>query len=341
MLIYDGVYIKLSWLFNDYIKEGDTAAREPMIQGGRIINVKHASHLYDVITDNGMVMPDIPLMLPYVSNEMGQGINIIPEVGTRCVVVNTINGEDFIMGFLIPSGTSQEIPQEADNLPRGSTEESLKAPDDESTLKIVSGEQEFAENNSSKISRKREKGQIEQKNADSYLGRSGRRSPDLLPGDIEFKTSYGNMLRILSDGIIELIAQDGQCLTQYIPIPGENLIFTLADILDVCLPSGRFLWESDIVDTRAGRLSLEIKSNIDSDADVTIRLGQDKEGTENRIQVTVGESFDLTIDNEGKATIKAKELNIEVDGKADVKCKSAKLESKGRVEIKGSLIDLN
>jgi hypothetical protein len=330
-----------SWLFGDSMQEGETANRRPMIQGGRIINVKHISHLYDVITDNGMIMPDIPLMLPYVSNEVGQGINIIPEVGTRCLVVNTVNGEDFIMGFLVPSGTSQEIDKPINSLPKDATEEVLKAKDEATAQKIVSGEQKFAENNLDKIERNATRSRIEQKNTDSYLGRSGRRSSDLLPGDFEFKTSYGSMVRILSDGVVEIIAQDGQCLTQYIPVPGENLIFTLTDILKCDLPAGKLIWESDVINTRAGRLTLEIKSNIDEEADVTIRLGQDKKGTDNRVEVSVGTEFNMAIDNQGEATIKAKEVKFEVDGKIDVECKSVKVNSKGRIKINGSQIDLN
>lgn len=276
--------------------EGLTAFSPILLQAGRIVNINTTTHSYDVVTDNGYQMKDLPIMYPYVSNEKGQGINYIPEVGTRCLVCNTINGEDFIMGFIIPVGTGSAV---------------------------VTNE-------------------VDQKNLDSYQGRSGNRSSDLLPGDVELRTVDGNSVRVLTGGLVEIVSAEGQCLTKYIPKAGENLIFTKSDIIEHVLGSGDLLWSTDNTN-RTGSLEFNLKSNIDLDEpDVTIKMGS--AASDGGLDIVVGAQGTqaiLTFNEDGEVSIECQKVTVTAEKDATIDCKNANIRASSQVRVTAGLINLN
>lgn len=267
------------------------------VQAGRIININTNTHTYDVITDSGYQLKDLPIMFPYSSNEKGQGINYIPEIGTRCIVCNTVTGEDFILGFIIPVGIAKEY-------------------------EVSTGE-ETTKN--------------------SYVGRSGNKSEDLLPGDIEIKTSSGNKLRVLAGGVIEIVSKEGLCLSKYIANPGENLIITKSDIIESILGCGNLLWKTDN-DKRTGSLLFNLKTNIDNtDPDISIRMGASSES--NGLEVLIGNSDDpsakLSFNEDGSVILSCKSLHVKTDEDLLVESKNATLKASSQIKLSGSNISLN
>lgn len=288
------------------VMEGETAIRPPILQAGRVTNVNHHTHTYDVETDNKYNLVNLPAMYPYVSNEYGQGINFIAEVGTRCLVCNTLNGEDFILGWLVPIGTASV--------------ETITNPDNVSL------------------------DEVEQKNSDSYPGRAGNRSTDLLPGDFEFSTASGSKVRVLNGGVIEIVAQDGLCSTTYIALTGESAILTQTDIIETTLGAGSLKWTTDNTN-RTGNLYFELRSNIDSDPDVSVEIGSISEDDNARLIVKVGtlDSPDskITISKTGELTIECKSIDIKSKKNAKINCKNATIKATSRVKIISEKIELN
>jgi hypothetical protein len=278
--------------------EGLTALQPVLLQAGRIININIVTHTYDVITDNDYQMKDLPLMHPYVSHEKGQGINYMPEVGTRCLVCNTVNGEDFILGFIVPIGTASP--------------------------ETVTG--------------------VDQRNRNSYQGRSGNRADDLIPGDVEFSTAGGNKIRLGVGGEIQIISAAGQCLSQYVPEPGKNLIFTKSDILEYVLSSGRAIWKTDNTD-RTGGIELELKSNIDNElADVTIRMGVNAKDSGLEIQIggDTNPTAKFAFAQDGTVTLECNSLTLKSNKNANIQCKNANISAAANVNItSGGTINLN
>lgn len=313
------------WLFSPESYEGETSLKDVTIRAGRIININSSHHVYDVVTDNNETFYNVPMMYPYVSNELGQGFNVIPEVGSRCLIANTINGEDFILGFIVPVGTARLTKLQREQL-------TSNADDAANTAETFDS--------------------VDQKNADSYAGRSGNRTESLYPGDMEIKTSSGNVLRALVGGIIEITGAEGQCFTFYLPSPDENEIMTRTDMLTNNFPSGSMRWVTDKRNS-AVRAELELSSSNSDKSDVRMVLGQpaDAEGkpdtsNTNKVTISVGPeespTAEITIDAEGNLTIKnSKKITVESDDEVNVKCKAANIDSSGPVKIKGNKIELN
>ena len=297
---------------NDFFDlEGETAIRPPLLQAGRVTNVNQTTHTYDVETDNKYNLINLPVMYPYVSNQIGNGINFVAEVGTRCIVCNTINGEDFILGWIVPVGTA--------------TIESV------TNIDSAGGTVQITE--------------IDQKNADSYPGRSGNRSKDLIPGDIELKAPSNNRIRVLNGGLIELVSADGQLLSQYIPQPGENLLFTKADIIQHLLGAGSFSWSTDN-ENRLGSLFFELKSNIDEDPDLFIEAGSIPGEEDQRLIIKVGNqdspAAKISLSKIGDLAIECKNATIDAEKDIKVNCKNANVKAKSNVKITATGgIDLN
>jgi hypothetical protein len=283
--------------------EGETGMEVSRIQGGRVSNVNIEEHTYDVLTDNGNLLRSIPLLQGYLNPRNGAGFNVLASVNTRCLVANTINGEDVILGFYAPMGIKESLKKGQEGQPAKS------AP---------SG-------------------------SDSYVGRSANRDTNLSLEDQEIYGPADNRVRVMSSGAIEIISVDGQLATRYINNQNEHVIISVAEVIENVLPAGRFLWITDF-DNSAGRMTFELKSDIESDPDIKVKMGQLEQSdpdSDKLMVVEVGDSFKMTVNTDGEVQLDAKKVTIKSEGDVRVDCKTANVNAKSEVRIKGSRISLN
>jgi hypothetical protein len=283
--------------------EGETGLEVSMLQGGRVSNVNTQDHTYDVLTDNGSLLRSVPLLQGYLNSKNGAGFNVLASVNTRCLVANTINGEDIILGFYAPMGIKESLTRGTEGQP----------------IPEQASRQE------------------------SYSGRSANRDEAMRLEDQEIRGPAENRVRVMSSGAIEIISVDGQLLTKYINNQNEHVIISVAEVIENILPAGRFVWLTDF-ENSAGRMEFELRSNLEEDPDIKVRMGQLEEtdpDADKLLVVEVGESFKMTVNSDGEVQLDAKKVTIKSEGDVRVDCKTANVNAKSQVRIKGSRISLN
>ena len=279
--------------------------------GAQVREVNPETHTYSVSIDGGGDPIELPLMSPYFSNERGQGYTAVASPGTRCIVARTVHNEWFIAGFLAPIGT--------------------KPPKTTSKAGLTNEEKVISE----------------QKTESSYRGRAGNRTEDLKINDQEMCGPAGNSIRVRASGRVELISIDGQLLTRWINVPGQNVVQTLSDWIETILPAGTYVWRSD-TENDAGYFKWEIKSVLsDDEPDVIFKGGnlpEDDADAGQKVVVLVRsevKNVKIAISASGDVKIEAQDLTIESDGEIQVNCEKANVKAESSVQIEAQEIRLN
>lgn len=87
---------------------------------GRVINVNHVNWTVDVVSQfEQMRLLDIQVASPYQHSNRGEGIYVVPEVGSKCVVCWPGDGSPpFVMAFVMPHEVDTSVSEDA---PAGTT----------------------------------------------------------------------------------------------------------------------------------------------------------------------------------------------------------------------------
>jgi hypothetical protein len=231
------------------------------IHKGTVANVDLKNWTVDVVGEyEGEFWGNLQWSCPYLHTNNGEGIFVMPEVGSLCLVCEPSDEDTpYVLGFI---GSFELEHAKQDNLEDKAGEADAETEELEGVLKAMGTPKSTTST-----------GSAEEKKSGAS-SRAGR--PFLNPGDIMLRTRDENFVVLRRGGVVQ-IGSTPTCQSVYIPL--LNYLKHFAENYEVTTPGGELEWTVQRVENDPGgkapalyRLTLRDKAQNDK-ADIQIKMG--------------------------------------------------------------------